>query len=89
MFLASLARPKIPRLLALAALGAALVAAGACSSAEPQVMTTTGGGTGGGGGCPPGLADCSGKCVQTDFDPAHCGGCGSNCDQGQVCSQGH
>lgn len=38
--------------------------------------------------CPLYHALCGGVCVDTNGDPAHCGGCDSSCDPGQVCSAG-
>lgn len=51
---------------------------------------TGGGGVGGSGGgevCP-GATECGGVCVNTDLDPAHCGGCDNACQPGEVCSNG-
>ena len=31
---------------------------------------------------------CGSSCVDTDVDPRHCGGCGTTCPTGQVCSAG-
>ncbi|MHC4091383.1 MAG: hypothetical protein ACYSVY_14105, partial [Planctomycetota bacterium] len=38
--------------------------------------------------CPAGLTDCAGICVDLDSDEANCGGCGSPCDAGEICSGG-
>src|SRR5262249_3027182 len=43
---------------------------------------------GAGGGCAAGETACSGKCVNTDTDPANCGGCGKACAMGQTCQVG-
>jgi hypothetical protein len=37
------------------------------------------------GNCPPGLQECSGVCVDTSSDPAHCGSCFRACPMGQTC----
>jgi len=42
---------------------------------------------GGGGGCGA-LAECSGTCVDTRYDPGNCGGCGNACAAGEVCNDG-
>lgn len=34
------------------------------------------------------LMECAGSCVDTRFDPSHCGGCGVACDAAEVCSEG-
>src|SRR5262249_28917139 len=55
-----------------------------------------GGGQGGDGGgdaslCGPGTTECSGVCVDTKVDPAHCGGCGQVCGSANAtpfCSAG-
>ena len=36
--------------------------------------------------CPPGLRECSGVCVDTSSDPAHCGSCFNACPAGQSCT---
>lgn len=49
---------------------------------------TTGGAddsTGGGLECNPPLAVCGNQCVDTDDNPAHCGGCGNACAGDQIC----
>jgi len=33
-----------------------------------------------GGGCPEALTDCDGACVDTSYDPSHCGGCFLPCE---------
>lgn len=38
--------------------------------------------------CEGDTVDCNGTCVDTTSDPAHCGGCGLACDDGQACSEG-
>ena len=53
---------------------------GACGGTD---AATTSGSS---GGC--GLATCGGVCTDTRFDPTNCGGCGTACAAGQVCSQG-
>ncbi|XYH99070.1 MXAN_6577-like cysteine-rich protein [Sorangium sp. So ce1128] len=63
-----------------------------------------GGGGGGGGGaaggadnatggagselCAPGLAACDGECVDRDIDARHCGSCGNQCPDEQLCEGG-
>ncbi len=50
---------------------------------------TGGSGTGGEAPtCPGNLLECGGVCVDTDFNPDHCGDCDSPCGAGDVCSQG-
>jgi len=40
--------------------------------------------------CPdPSLTPCGDRCVDTDADADHCGGCGQACPDGQVCTSGH
>ena len=39
--------------------------------------------------CRPGQVECSGTCVDTTSDPAHCGRCGRACAAGEVCNEGH
>jgi len=34
------------------------------------------------------LVDCGGACVDTQADPAHCGGCSAACASGEVCAAG-
>ena len=57
-----------------------LVLSGCGSDSRPPSGTDGGGIDGGGGGgdagpsgCPGALASCSGTCVDTRYDPAHCG----------------
>ncbi len=38
--------------------------------------------------CPQGELFCGGACVDTESEPAHCGGCGVACPAGQVCASG-
>src|SRR5882724_4963430 len=38
--------------------------------------------------CGAGSTTCGDACVDTTHDPAHCGGCGTACPSGQVCSSG-
>ncbi|MBI2392312.1 MAG: hypothetical protein HYV09_22185 [Deltaproteobacteria bacterium] len=38
--------------------------------------------------CPNGTASCSGRCVDTKRDPAHCGACDRACADGEVCDEG-
>ena len=38
--------------------------------------------------CPSGLTDCAGECVDTEHDPANCGGCGVVCGASEACSAG-
>ncbi len=38
--------------------------------------------------CAGGTTLCGADCVDTDVDPAHCGGCGQACAPGEVCSGG-
>jgi hypothetical protein len=54
----------------------AALAVGACVQVDAQE------------GCPAGTADCSGSCVETAHNPAHCGGCGVACKPGEVCANG-
>jgi len=70
---------------------AALIACGSDTATTASVTTNTassGGAGGGDGGCPSGLSQCGDDCVQTELDPAHCGGCDQSCDAGEVCSDG-
>ncbi len=48
------------------------------------------GGAGGrsSGGCCEGLSACDGQCVDTETDPAHCGGCGMGCSEDSACVDG-
>ncbi|MBI4701131.1 MAG: hypothetical protein HY744_08235 [Deltaproteobacteria bacterium] len=43
---------------------------------------------GGGTPCPAPLLTCAGACVDTVLDPANCGGCGTACAEGEICSAG-
>jgi hypothetical protein len=38
--------------------------------------------------CKTGLTACNDRCVDTNADPANCGGCGKSCGQGQGCADG-
>jgi hypothetical protein len=38
--------------------------------------------------CPSGTAECGGTCVDTQIDPANCGGCNIACAVGETCSNG-
>lgn len=38
--------------------------------------------------CKGGTTRCNGACVDTNTDPNNCGGCGDECDAGEVCRQG-
>jgi len=40
-----------------------------------------------GGACPSGLMNCSGVCVDTRYDPANCGACGTSCGE-DLCNVG-
>ncbi len=42
----------------------------------------------GGGTCDSPLSECGGACVDTRFDPANCGGCGTACASGELCASG-
>jgi hypothetical protein len=42
----------------------------------------------GDGDCEPGMTFCGGKCVDTQANPLHCGGCDMACDTGEVCDGG-
>src|SRR5688500_266308 len=41
-----------------------------------------------GGVCPDGLALCGGRCVDTNSNPAHCGGCFDPCADDEFCGGG-
>ncbi len=72
-------------------LQAALLALGAVSSLAAAVLGGCSGQTSGddaGPGCPASQVSCNGTCVDTQVDPANCGGCGMTCDPSQVCSRG-
>jgi hypothetical protein len=59
------------------------------TAASSTGMTATGSGGGGGdASCGLGTVPCGEQCVDTDFDPAHCGGCDLACAEGEVCSMG-
>jgi hypothetical protein len=38
--------------------------------------------------CPRGSSECGGQCVNTQADPNHCGGCGTQCSYGVPCTAG-
>lgn len=38
--------------------------------------------------CPDGLTECEGRCVDTQSDTQHCGGCGARCGINELCSGG-
>lgn len=38
--------------------------------------------------CPAGGVVCSGQCVSTESNPAHCGACGQACQTGALCAEG-
>ncbi len=69
------------RLLALLATVTALLSA--CNTIfgfEDPVLKTS--------SCQEGQTNCAGTCVDTNADPANCGGCAIVCETGQVCSMG-
>lgn len=41
-----------------------------------------------GDACTPSEIACDGTCVDADVDPAHCGMCGNDCDEDEVCTAG-
>jgi hypothetical protein len=45
-------------------------------------------GVGAAGGCGGELSGCGGVCVDTRYDPNHCGACGEACAEGTLCSDG-
>ncbi len=65
---------RIRRVSVVLALAIGAIGVGSCDSDDDE------------GGCP--LTDCGGSCVDTRFDPAHCGGCGNVCPTNQLCSSG-
>lgn len=84
---------------ALVSLGAlAAAAVGGCAvgdddgeSFDPPAgpaPTADAGGAADAGRCPPGQTRCDGLCVDTRVDRAHCGACGTTCDEGHVCATG-
>lgn len=94
-------RPTLSRLSAsFLATSAILMATWTGCTGDPDPKTSTldddgagaSTGTGGQGGATsetcPGATECSGSCVNTQYDPANCGDCGVVCDAGEVCSQG-
>lgn len=92
------ARPSFLRAITGAALPAALLLGCGGNVVVDGTGTGGSGAAGGSGGttvtvtdpddCPPGLTLCDGACVDTSSDPAHCGGCGTICEQGASCSGG-
>ena len=62
-----------------------LVTIAACSAGGPAGDSGAGTDTGP-AGCGIGETNCSGGCVDTRSDLAHCGGCGLACAGGEVCS---
>ncbi len=81
-------------LLTLSSLG---VSAGACDNAietngSSGAGATGAGGAGGSGGadgaCEAPLAACGDACVDTRYDPAHCGACGNTCPANSACLDG-
>ena len=38
--------------------------------------------------CPAAQTQCGGSCTDTSLDPNNCGGCGTKCAAGEVCSGG-
>ena len=40
------------------------------------------------GECEPNETQCSGECADIESDPDHCGGCGSSCEDGEICEGG-
>jgi hypothetical protein len=73
-------------------LGLALASLVACSVVnspdDPQPANNDDAGGGTPTGCPEGFEVCDGACVNVTNDPAHCGGCGSACAEGEVCGVG-
>ncbi|WP_437677561.1 MXAN_6577-like cysteine-rich protein [Sorangium sp. So ce131] len=40
------------------------------------------------GGCDEGETDCAGVCADLESNPRHCGACGEECAEGQICADG-
>ena len=57
-----------------------------CTDPDTVDTADTADDTSGDVACPANLLDCDGVCVDTDNDPAHCGGCDNVCGDGEVCS---
>ncbi len=78
------------------AVGLALFLVAACSGEDPGTVpgntntnsTSSSGTAGGSEGCPSEMTDCYGYCVDTSFNPSHCGSCGTKCTDGDVCVNG-
>ncbi|MEZ4223197.1 MAG: MXAN_6577-like cysteine-rich protein [Polyangiaceae bacterium] len=66
---------------ALIAFAAAVLLLPACGSDDSTDSTP-------GPDCPTGQVACSGVCVDTATNAAHCGGCGKSCGSGQTCQGG-
>ncbi len=66
-------------------------AAGIAGAAGGDAGSAGGGGDDAGvdgSSCPGSLASCGSDCVDLQSDPAHCGGCGNTCGEGESCCQG-
>lgn len=77
-------------LLALLTVSALSLVVAGCDDDSPDPGTDSGVPPGvdagpGGGTCTGGTTDCGGMCVDTRFDPANCGGCGTACGAAEVC----
>ncbi|MBM4357808.1 MAG: hypothetical protein FJ096_06835 [Deltaproteobacteria bacterium] len=91
--LRTLAGLTVPALLAFAACNDPIIpcndnpttsGGGGASSGEGGASS----GEGGSVGCPETHAVCAGVCTDVRFDPSNCGGCGTACDDDEVCSNG-
>lgn len=78
-------------------LAVALLAVPACSDDEPacdgvvcgaEETCDDGTCTCGGHECPDGFLCCADRCVNAQFDPDDCGGCGHACAAEQACTDG-
>jgi hypothetical protein len=76
-------------------IGAALLAAGACSNgggasqdAGDEVSDQIGDGDAGDSGCPAGQIRCDSTCIDPASNHEHCGACGNGCEAIEVCSGG-